>query len=233
MTDSKAPRRMFDSGWIELLATIIMSAAAILTAWAAFQSAKWSGVQAIEFSSANAARVESTRFDTRAGQLQSVDVDTFLAWLSAFNQEIQAGEVEFEPGEGYEPVEGTLSAFLFERMRDEFRPALDAWLATDPLLDPEAPATPFEMEAYALADAAAADEKLTEAAASSASAITANQNSDNHVLTGVAFALAIFFSGVSSKLRGPRNRIAAIILSAVIFVGAAATQVILPQVPPF
>lgn len=49
---------------IELAATIVMAAAAILTAWAAFQSSKWSGIQAIELSQANAARIESTRPDS-------------------------------------------------------------------------------------------------------------------------------------------------------------------------
>jgi hypothetical protein len=218
---------------IELVATIIMAAAAILTAWAAFQSAKWSGIQSIEFSRANAARVESTRFDNRAGELASIDVDVFLAWLTALNDEIRSGEVEGAPGEGYTPTGGTLSAFFYERMRDEFKPAFDAWVETRPLVNQDAPATPFQMEEYVLADALAAGEKLDEAGEHNDAALTANQNSDNHVLTAVALALAIFFAGVSSKMVAPRNRLIMITLAAVIFLGAATVLVTLPKVSPF
>lgn len=217
---------------IELLATIVMAAAAILTAWAAFQSAKWSGVQSVEFSKANAARIESTRLDTRAGQLTLVDVDLFLTWLEAVNDELQDG-LPVVTEDGYEPIEGTLSAFFYERMRDEFKPALEAWLDSRPLVNPDAPATPFATEDYALADAEAADAKLEEAGDHTDMALQANQNSDNHVLTAVALALAIFFGGISSKLEETRNRWIAIGLATLIFLAAAVTLAALPKVSPF
>ena len=43
---------------LELLATILLAIAAVATAWSSYQSSRWSGVQAIDFSHANAARVE-------------------------------------------------------------------------------------------------------------------------------------------------------------------------------
>lgn len=230
MSDRDQDLPLGASDRIELVATIVMAAAAILTAWAAFQSAKWSGIQAIEFSQANAARVESTRLDDRAGQQTSIDVDVFLSWLEAVSNE--RGGVT-DPGQGYEPVEGTLSAFFYDRMRDEFKPALDAWIDTGPLVNEDAPRTPFEMEEYELAAAVEAQEKLTEAKEHTDAALTANQNSDNHVLTAVALALAIFFAGVSSKLAAHRNRQLAILLSAVIFLGAGIVLAILPKISPF
>jgi hypothetical protein len=235
MTDQPAKPPVPDiwASRIELIATIVMAAAAILTAWAAFQSAKWSGIQAIEFSRASASRIESTRLDNRAGQLSTIDVSVFLAWLEAVNDEIRSGEIVLEPGVGYEPIPGTLSAFQYERMRDEFRPALDAWLASRPLANPDAPKTPFVLEEYVLADAVAADEALAEAGEHTDAALVANQNSDNHVLTAVAFALAIFFGGVSSKLDANRNKMIAITMGVVIFVGATATILLLPKVSPF
>jgi hypothetical protein len=221
-----------DRDRIELIATIVMAAAAILTAWAAFQSAKWGGIQAIEFSQANAARIESTRAENRAGQLRSVDVDVFLDWTAAVAAEVQAGTTTIGEG-GYQPGEGTLSRFYYDRMRDEFKPAIEAWLETRPLQNPDAPETPFEMDAYQLADLTAAEDYMTEAGVHADAALDANQNSDNHVLTAVALALAIFFAGVSSKLSDHRNRLIAIILSAVIFLGSAIVLLALPKVSPF
>lgn len=224
---------LFDSERIELVATIVMAAAAILTAWAAFQSAKWSGIQAIEFSRANAARLESTRFDDRASQLAAIDVDVFLSWLEAVSDEIDSGTMVVDPETGYSPVQGTLSAFFYDRMRDEFKPAFDAWLEARPLLNPNSPKTPFQMELYVLADAEEADRLLEEADSHGKAALTANQNSDNHVLTAVALALAIFFSGVSTKMDGRTSRLIAISLSTLIFIGAATVLILLPKVRPF
>jgi hypothetical protein len=218
---------------IELIATIIMALAAIATAWCAFQATKWSGIQAIEFSNANAARVESTRADNLANTQRSVDVNVFTSWLDAVAGEIDAGVIEPVSEAGYTPQEGTLSAFYYERMRDEFRPALDAWLATDPLNDPAAPSTPFAMGEYQLAAAQEADDFLTQAATDRQDALDANQNGDNYVLTTVGFALVIFFGGVSSKLAERRNRWIAIILALVLFAGGLVAAFSLPIVAPF
>jgi hypothetical protein len=225
-------RRLADRDRIELIATIVMAAAAILTAWAAFQSAKWGGIQAIEFSQANAARIESTRAETRAGQLRVVDVDVFLDWTAAVAAEVQAGTTTIGEG-GYQPGEDTLSRFYYDRMRDEFKPALEDWLETRPLQNPDAPETPFQMDSYRLADLDAAEVHLAEAGEHSEAALAANQNSDNHVLTAVALALALFFAGVSSKLSDHRNRMVAITLSVVIFLGSAIVLIALPKVSPF
>lgn len=218
---------------IELIATIIMALAAIATAWCAFQAGKWSGIQAIEFSNANAARVESTRADALANTQRSIDVNVFTAWLDAVAAEIAAGEIPRVATSGYVPVEGTLSTFYYERMRDEFRPALDAWLATDPLNDENAPATPFGMSEYVVASAEEADDLLDQAATDRQDALDANQNGDNYVLTTVGFALVIFFAGISSKLKERRNRWIAIALGGVLFAAGIVAVILLPIVPPF
>lgn len=125
---------------MELAATILMAVAAILTAWTAFQSTKWGGVQANSFSEAGAARTESTRFSTLAGQQAQVDISTFTNWLNVLQADIRSGDVQPPPsGEEYQPAPGTLSGFLFERFREEFTPAVQAWLATEPFRDANAP----------------------------------------------------------------------------------------------
>jgi len=218
---------------IELIATIVMALAAIATAWCAFQATKWSGIMAIEFSNANAGRVESTRVDSVANTQRSIDVGVFTSWLNAVAAEVDAGEIPPVRESGYVPVDGTLSAFYYERMRDEFRPALDAWLAADPLNDPNAPATPFAMEEYQLAAAMEADDLLEQSALDRQDALDANQNGDNYVLTTVGFALVIFFAGVSSKLKERRNRWIAISVALVLFVGGLIAVFSLPIVTLF
>lgn len=218
---------------IELIATIVMALAAIATAWCAFQATKWSGIQAIEFSIANGDRVESTRADSLANSQRTIDVGAFTAWLDAVAMEIESGEIPPVAEAGYTPQSGTLSAFYFDRMRPEFKVALDAWLATDPLNNPDAPPTPFQMDEYQQAAAQAAENLLEQSAQHRQAALDANQNGDNYVLTTVGFALVIFFGGVSSKLVARRNRWIAIGLGMVLFAGGVIAVVQLPVISPF
>lgn len=198
-------------GWLgrlfrhaELLATILLAIAAVATAWSSYQSARWSGVQAIDFSRSNAARVESTRASAEAGQQTQVDVLTFTQWVNAY-------AVENEQ----------LSDFYFARFRPEFKPAVDAWVATRPLKNPDAPPTPFAMPEYQLASNAEAQSLLDDAGAATAEALQSNQRSDNYVLAVVLFASSLFFAGISTKLGAPRQRIAVVVLGYLLFIGTA------------
>jgi hypothetical protein len=215
--EADEPHLLFGaSDRIELVATIVLAIATVLTAWSAFQSAKWSGHQAIAFAQAGAARTESTRADTRAGQLAQVDIAMYIDWVAAVFDDIDSGAITLESADTYAPTRGTLSGFLYLRFRDEFRPAVDAWLATDPVNDPDAPTSPFVMTdadgepVYVLADRIAAREFVDTAEARTEEAKEANQNSDNYVLTMVLFASVLFFAGMSSKLVKPRNRMLAL-----------------------
>jgi hypothetical protein len=210
-----------------------MALAAIFTAWAAFQSAKWSGEQATAFSRAGATRTESTRFDTQAGQQTGIDVAIFTSWLDALNSDINEGTIESGPGVVFEPEEGTLSGFLYERVRTEFKPAFDEWLILFAEDRDAAPPTPFAMDSYVLAAGEEASRLQEQADDFAAEAGQANQNSDDYVLTAVAFALVLFFGGVSSKLGSKRNSYLAVGVATVMFVGATWVLLSLPKILPF
>ncbi|HSE08618.1 MAG TPA: hypothetical protein VLB29_08120 [Nocardioidaceae bacterium] len=210
---------------LELVATIILACATVLTAWSAFESAKWSGVQAINFSAANAARIESARASDLANTQRAVDVDTFVAWVQAVVAERGAATPSDEP---YEPEAGTESGFLFERFRDEFKPAVEAWLATRPLLNPDAPATPFEMQEYQLAADAKAEQLVQESEAHREEALRSNQRSDNYVLLTVIFAAVLLFAGVSTKLTGRRAQQLLLGCASLLLIGAFITLLTFP-----
>ncbi|GAA4461243.1 hypothetical protein [Phytohabitans houttuyneae] len=184
----------------ELLLALMMALAAVGTAWAGFQSAKWSGVQADSYAAAGAARAEAGQAATVASRQRTIDVVSFTAWLNALNAEIVANPAA-RPSGNYQPDPDQVSGFLFNRFRPDFRPAVGAWLATRPLLNPAAPATPFDMPEYRLAAEAASQELVEEAERQSATARAANQRSDNYVLTAVIFALVLLFAGLASKSR--------------------------------
>jgi hypothetical protein len=206
-------------GRLELVAALLLALAAVTTAWAAFQSTKWSGVQADNYSQASAARLESTRASTEAGQLATIDVTTFTAWVGALSAERRAGvQNGLHPDGRYVPQSGTESGFLFARFRDEFRPAVEAWLATRPLENPDAPRTPFAVPEYRLEAEERATALEQRAEDFVARARTANQNGDNYVLMTIMFAVVLLLAGISTNLDNPRAQQALIAAAAIVFV---------------
>ena len=86
-------------------------------------------------------------------------------------------------------------------------PAFDAWVATRPRKNPDAPLSPFAMPEYVLAATTMADQLEAKAAAASVKAGADIQRADNYSLAVVLFAASLFFAGVSTRLhdRGPRS----------------------------
>jgi hypothetical protein len=210
---------------IELAATIVMAIAAILTAWAAFQSTKWSGVQADNYSRAGAARTESSKATTLASGLRNVDVGVFLQWLQAYRDDLDAGLITAGP---YTPDPATLSGFLATRFREEFRPAFNAWIESRPLINPDAAATPFQLPQYSLAAEAEGQQLEAEADRRAEDGREANQRGDNYVLLSVIFAISLFFAGVSGKLDRLSTSALALAIAVVILVVTSVVMATLP-----
>jgi hypothetical protein len=196
---------------IETFATILLAFAAVATAWTTYQSTQWRGEQASHTSKSTAARIESSTAFTRAGQLTQIDVATFTQWVNA----TVAGDTE-------------LADFYRARFRDEFTPAFDAWIATDPLTNPDAPETPFAMPEYVIAEAQKAEQLNQEATRQATAAAESVRRSDNYMLAVVLFAAALFFAGISTKLRSLRHREVLIGLGALIFVSTTIWLATLP-----
>jgi hypothetical protein len=195
---SKADRR------IDTMAAVLLAVAAVATAWSSYQASRWTGEQAKAFSAGNAARVESTRSSSLANAQTQIDVAVFIQWVDARLQ----GKTD-------------LAAFYEERFRDEFKPAFQAWLGTDPFEDPSAPPSPFAMEEYQLAATQEANELSATAEASAELARTNIQRATNYVLGVVLFATSLFFAGISTKLNRTSLRGVILGVGCVVFVSAA------------
>jgi hypothetical protein len=187
----------------ELAATVLLAVAAVATAWASYQSARWHGEQARAQSASIAARVESTRAANVANRQGQIDVALFTQWVDAYARN-----------------ETELAAFYDKRFRPEFKPAFDAWVATRPRKNPSAPLSPFAMPQYKLAATAAADRLEVKAAASSQRAGGFIHRADDYSLAVVLFASALFFAGISTRLRTPATRMVILGLGCALFLGS-------------
>jgi len=224
VTAPQAP--VSESGWyrhLDLVATILLAVATVLTAWSAFQSSQWGGVQAIAYSTAARERAESNQAATLAGQETTIDVMLFTDWLAALHEEGDA--LLPEP---YVPDPGQYSGFLFERFRPEFKPAVHAWLAEDPLTDPAAPPSPFAMDEYVLASTTESVRLDKASERSAALARVAIERKDRYVLATVMCASVLFFSGIGSKLGSPRKRTAMIAIGGAVLLTTLAVVMTFP-----
>ena len=188
---------------VELAATVLLAVAAVATAWASYQSARWRGEQAKASGASIAARVESTREASLANRNSQVDVALFTSWVEAYVRE-----------------ETELADFYRRRFRDEFRPAFQAWVATRPRVNRSAPLSPFAMPQYKLAAAAEADSLEAKAAAFSVRVGQLIQRADNYSLAVVLFAASLFFAGISTRLGSPTPRMVVLGLGYCLFVGS-------------
>ncbi len=186
---------------MELAATVLLAMATVATAWSGYQSTRWNGEQAKAGARANALRIESAKAADLANAQAGIDVATFTQWANAYAEKNEV-----------------LTDFYFERFRKEFRPAVDAWIATRPLKNPNAPLTPFAMRQYHPAARAEQARLEAEAEIYAAEARRDIQRASNYVLGVVLFASALFFGGMSAKLASPRLRVVMLAMGCTVFV---------------
>ena len=162
---------------LDVVATVLLALATVATAWSGYQASRWNGEQAKAAGRTNAIRVEAARAQGLAQAETQIDVATFSSWADA-----------------YAHKDTLLADFYFRRFRKEFKPAVQAWIATRPLRNPDAPLTPFAMPEYKLQ--AGEDERRLDAQAelSAAGVVGDIQRSSNYVLAVVLFAARVWLS---------------------------------------
>jgi hypothetical protein len=193
------------------VATVLLSLAALATAWSSYQATRWNGEQVKAASRANASRTDAAREAALASNQTQIDVATFIQWVDATAHDDQA-----------------LQQFYEQRFRPEFRPAFDAWLATKPLTNPDAPTSPFVMPEYQLAATADAQRLDAQTQVLAASVPRNVQRSSNYVLGVVLFAVSLFFAGMSAKVHGRRARECLLGVGVIVFLGAVSWIASLP-----
>ncbi len=199
-----------EDNWVEIVAAVLLSLAAIGTAWCGYQSARWSGVQTMKFSEASTARDIAATYDDRANQETMYDVLSFYYYMDMWREKSSVG----------------MDIVKDEFMRDEFKELMDSWLANNPLLEtapwinPDAPSNPFFIEEFKRESRVTGEKYMQESKTKSQEAKEANQQSDNYILLTVVFASVLFFAGISTKFTSKTLKISMIAVGAVFFFGA-------------
>jgi hypothetical protein len=196
----------------EFAATILLAFASVLTSWSGYQASLWSGIQATDYNQANALRVESTRESTEAGQFAGLDVALFMAWANA----TASGNDRLEQ-------------FYRQRFRPEFRQVFEAWLATKPLTNPQAPTTPFALAGYRSEHGQHARELENQAKALFEAGHRANHYADTYVLGTVLLATVLFFCGIVQQFLEFRTRVLLLGIAVLLLTFGLSKILVLPR----
>ena len=186
-----------------MLAVIIVA-----IAWCAYQATLWNGIQTFKLRDVNSNSLNFVLKTIQQGQYSTVDAMTFIEYVNALHDKKQ-----------------DLSDFYYERFRPDFKVAVDAWLKTDPLNNPNAPPHPFAMKEYNRTFALDAQQFAKESELDLEKAQIANKNSDNYVLMTVIYSSVLFVGAILEKLFTRQVRL--ILLIVALGITSVATTVVI------
>lgn len=168
----------------ETIALVVLSVAAVLTAWSGFQSSQWGGEMSIAFSEASSTRFAQAGYEGEANAARQADLTIYGIYVQA--------RATGDPA---------LAAYGEERFTPHFRVAYDAWVAAG-----EQTNGPFAMPEYVPPGTTEAAQAADRAEAAFAEALADNVRGDRYTMLTVLFAIAMFFAAVAERVHGTGAR---------------------------
>ena len=166
---------------ISIIEAVLLSLVALLAAWSGYAAAKWSTESRVELATASALRIEASRADSDAGELRDFDSSAFESWFAAYTVRNQSAMRLAE-----------------HRFRPEFQVAFDAWLATKPATNPDAPRGPTYMPQYKRPGEAEARALDNRAKAAFLDGEKDGATADKYIRLTVVLASILFLVGIST-----------------------------------
>jgi hypothetical protein len=166
---------------ISITEAVLLSVVALLAAWSGYAAAKWSTESRVELATASSLRIEASRADTEAFARRNLDSSAFESWFSAY-------------------VAGNKTAMRLaeHRFRPQFKVAFDAWRATNPETNPDAPRGPTYMPQYRQPGVAETRTLDARAKAAFLDGEKDGSTADKYVRLTVVLASILFLVGIST-----------------------------------
>jgi hypothetical protein len=166
---------------ISMFEAALLALVAVLAAYSGWAAAKWSTESSLQLATATADRAKAVAANLDALNSVNFDLATFNDWFSA------------------RVVENTTAmAIAEERFSPNFHRAFEAWLATKPETNPDAPPGPTYMPQYHQPAKVLAATLNAKATADYSAGEKAGANADSYVLTTVYLATVLFLAGIGS-----------------------------------
>jgi hypothetical protein len=200
--------------WLSIVEALLLSLVAVLAAYSGYAAAKWSTESSVTLAQASAQRTKANRSDLEGIVTRTLDSASFNAWFTGFT----AGNA-------------TAERLAIGRMRPGYRPAFNAWLATDPANNRNAPPGPAYMPQYVIPQAAAARAHDAQADAAFSRGAKAGATADKYIRDTVFLATVLFLVGISGHFRVRSARLGLIGIGGAILVFSVIQLLGLPGPP--
>jgi hypothetical protein len=187
---------------------------AVIAAYSGYAAAKWGTDSSVTLAKASSLRAEANRYNTDAIVTRTLDSVSFNAWFTAFVNDDPHSERLAE-----------------KRFRPGYRPAFNAWLATDPAHNPNAPPGPSFMPQYVLPQAKLAASTDAAANAAFSAGSLAGATADKYIRDTVFLATVLFLVGISGHFRIHVARLGLIGLAMALLIFSAIQLLGLPAPP--
>jgi hypothetical protein len=196
----------------EIVEAVLLAVVAIATAWGGYQAARWDGRQAELYGRASTIRSQADQSLTLGGQQRLLDITTFNTWIEAMSER-----------------RDDLADLYERRFSPEFKVAFDAWIALDPLANPDAPPGPSFMPDYVnpqLEQGGALNERADQLFDEGT---TARHRADEYIRITVVLASILFLLVLSQRFGIRQVRRWILVLAIVLMVYGLVTIVTFPR----
>lgn len=200
--------------WLSIVEAVLLSVVALIAAYSGYAAAKWGTEQSISLAHASAERTKANRADLEAFQIRTLDSVSFNA---AFEAMLSKDRDAYR--------------IAVKRLRLGYKPAFNAWVATKPLTNPDAPAGPAFMPQYKIPQAAQAKEFDASADKAFKEGAHSGLTSDKYVRVTVFLATVLFLVGISSHFPIKGGRYALIGTGTLLLVYSIVQLIGLPGIP--
>jgi hypothetical protein len=199
---------------LSITEAVMLSVVAVIAAWSGFSAAKWSTESSVKLAQASSTRTKANRAELEANQIRTLDSVSFNATFAAL-------------------VGHDANAFRIavKRLRPGYRPAFDAWLATHPLTNLNAPPGPSFMPQYRIPQEQQGRTLERRADQHFKDGEHAGSTSDKYIRITVFLATVLFLIGISSHFPRHSGRYGLIALASVLLIVSIVQLLNLPGPP--
>jgi hypothetical protein len=199
---------------ISIAEAVVLSVVTLVAAWSGYSAAKWSTESRFKISDASNLRSKANRAFQGSMTLRAVDSSKFNAWFAA----VMSGN-------------RNAARLARHRFRPEYLVAFNAWMATHPFTNPNAPPGPQAMPQYHPTGEAESRSLDAAADAEYRNGQHAGETADDFIRTTVVLASVLFLVGISSHFSIITARLGLLAIAATLLVAASATILQLPPPP--
>ena len=199
---------------VTIIEASLLAVVALLAAYSGYAAAKWSTESRLTIAKASTERNSANTADLTALDARIGDALTFNAWLAAAALN--------------DPVAMEVAA---RRFRPEFRVAFDAWLATNPDTNPDAPPGPQAMPQYQQPEAVRAQKLKKKGERLFDEGSEQSSTADDYIKTTVYLAAVLFLVGISTHFPVRIARYGLIVVGGILLSFSVVQLITLPKPP--